>query len=227
MNFLNRSEYFETALSKDWLAGERNIELKDCSVEALHAAVNFMYGINIPEDFKEHADLLHLAEFFMMDNLKEVVEELLTKSLSKKNYLAVSHLAELYSITSLITKCGDFVFEEIGEVVSWQEMGKFPQVMIAFGKRAMKERKGKVVKKKMEDFASKEEYGEYVMDNVDEGTVVRLRVNDYMRGKKVGDLLSVDTKFPRSGKLRVLIESGAGVGLKVNMWSHAVEMLAQ
>ena len=88
MNFLNRSEYFEMALSKDWLEKkERRMELKECSAEALHVAVNFMYGNNVPEDFKEHGKLLHLAELFMMDNLKEVIEERLEKALTKLNYL--------------------------------------------------------------------------------------------------------------------------------------------
>ena len=64
------------ALSKDWMERkEKKMELKDCSVEALKVAVNFMYGINIPEAFDEHGELLHLADLFMMENLKEVVVE--------------------------------------------------------------------------------------------------------------------------------------------------------
>ena len=150
MNFRNRSEYFEMALSRDWLEKkEKKMDLKDCSVEALHVAVNFMYGINIPEDFKEHAGLLHLAELFMMDNLKEVVEERLAQALTKANYLETSQVAELYSNTSLITKCGHFLFEEIdGDEISWEEIVKLPKVMTAFGKRSMKGKEDKKVFKK-------------------------------------------------------------------------------
>jgi len=170
------SEYFEMALSRDWLEKkEKKMELKDCSVEALHVAVNFMYGVNIPEDFKGHAELLHLAELFMMDNLKEVIEERLAQALTKANYLEICHLlhlaelfmldnlkevieeqlakaltksnyleisqmAELYSNTSLITKCGHFVFEEFGDgdEINWEDMEKLPKVMTAIVKRAMK-----------------------------------------------------------------------------------------
>ena len=151
MNFPNRSEYFEMALSKDWLEKkEKRMELKECSVEALHVAVNFMYGINIPEDFKEHGELLHLAELFMLDNLKEVIEERLAKSLTKLNYLEIGQMAEVYSITSLITKCGHFVFEEFGDgaEINWEEMEKLPKVMTAFGKRSMKGKEDKKVFKK-------------------------------------------------------------------------------
>ena len=144
MNFRNRSEYFEMALSRDWLEKkEKKMELKDCSAEALHVAVNFMYGINIPEDFKEHGELLHLAELFMLDNLKEVIEEQLAKALTKSNYLEISQMAELYSNTSLITKCGHFVFEEFGDgdEINWEDMEKLPKVMTAIVKRAIEWRK--------------------------------------------------------------------------------------
>ena len=161
MNFRNRSEYFERALSRDWLEKkEKKMDLKDCSVEALHVAVNFMYGINIPEDFKEHAGLLHLAELFMMDNLKEVVEERLAQALTKANFLEISQVAELYSNTSLITKCGHFLFEEIGDVdeINWEDMEKLPKVMTAIVKRAMKGKEDMKVFKKREDFASDQLY---------------------------------------------------------------------
>ena len=160
MNFLNRSEYFEMALSNDWLEKkEKKMELKECSAAVLHVAVNFMYGINIPEGFKEYDELLRLADLFMMDNLKEVIEERLAKALKKSSYLEVSQLAELYSNTNLITKCGHFVFEEFGDSdeINWEEMVKLPKVMAAFGKRAMKGKENRVATKdfkKKEDFAS-------------------------------------------------------------------------
>merc|ERR1719222_429532 len=113
------------------------MEIKECSAGALHVAVNFMYGINIPEEFKEYGELIHLAELFIMDNLKEVVEERLEKDLTKANYLEISQIADLYSNTNLITKCGHFIFEQFGDSdeINWEEMGKLTKVMTAFGKR--------------------------------------------------------------------------------------------
>ena len=224
MNFPNRSEYFEMALSKDWLEKkERRMELKECSVEALHAAVNFMYGINIPENFKEHGELLHLAELFMMDNLKEVIEERLAKVLTKLNYLETSQLAELYSNTSLITKCGHFVFEEFGDgaEINWEEMGKLPKVMIALGKRAMQGKEDMKVFKKREDFASDQLYGDYVSQNVHKGSVVRMRVNFPAGGLEVGDLVTVDSVWCGGTLIHL-----AGSGRQVIFSSHRVEILA-
>merc|ERR550519_1628859 len=116
-----------------------------------------MYGINIPDQgqgfgLKEYGELLHLADLFMMDNLKEVIEEQLAKTLTKSNYLEISQMAELYSNTSLITKCGHFVFEEFGDgdEINWEDMEKLPKVMTAIVKRAIEWRKDMKVFKKRE-----------------------------------------------------------------------------
>ena len=89
------STYQEMALSREWMEKkEKKMVLQDCSIEALNVAVNFMYGMNVPEDFTQYGDLLHLAELFMMENLKEVVVERLANNLSKGNYLETSKTAE-------------------------------------------------------------------------------------------------------------------------------------
>ena len=69
------------------------IDLKDCSAEAMSVAVNFMYGFSIPGDFKENGQLLHLAELFVMENLKDEIVE-------------ISHAAQLYKVDILVKKCG-------------------------------------------------------------------------------------------------------------------------
>merc|ERR1712192_83354 len=178
---------------------EKKIELRDCSVEALNVAVNFMYGIDIPEDFEEHGELLHLADLFMMKNLKEMVVDKLAKALSKSNYLEISQIAELYNTTSLINKCANFLFEEMSDCdeINWEDMGKLPKVMTAFGKRAMKGKSMSVANevanvKKRGDFDSDKLYREYVGQNVVKGSVVRL-LEDY-NGLNKGDLGTLVSK---------------------------------
>ena len=60
--------------------------IKNCSAEALSVVVNFMYDINIPEDFTftQYGELLHLAGLFMLENLKDVFFERLAKNLEDK-----------------------------------------------------------------------------------------------------------------------------------------------
>ena len=146
-----RSDYFEVALTKDWLEKkDRKMELKDCSADALDVAVNFMYGIEVPKEFTDLRDLLHLAEQFMMENLTEVVVQRLDKELTKENYLEVSKIAEMYNKDSLINKCALFVYDHMADLnVEWGEMGKLSNVMAAFGKIAMI-KKSKEAKKNSE-----------------------------------------------------------------------------
>ena len=186
------------ALSKDWMEKkEKKMELKDCSAEALNVAVNFMYGINIPEDFTQHGELLHLADLFMMDKLKEVVVDRLTEALTTANYLETCQIAEVYNTTKLINHCVQFVYGEMcdSDEVNWKEMGKLPMVMAAFGKCAMRGKMDSVslkALKKREDFESRKLYEDFVSQSVQKGSIVRL-LEDHGEFKK-GHLGMVDSK---------------------------------
>ena len=118
-------------MTKDWLEKkDRKMELKDCSADALNVAVNFMYGIKVPEHFTQLPELLHLAELFLMGNLSDVVVERLAKELTKDNYLEISKTAELYNKDSLISKCALFVYDQMADNVDWEVMGKLPKCIV-------------------------------------------------------------------------------------------------
>ena len=145
-----RSEYFEKALTNDWQEKkDKKINLKDCSVVALEVAVNFMYGIQVPEEFTELCELLNLAEMFMMENLAEVVIHRLNEEITEENYLEVCKIAEMYNKENLINKCALFVINQIGEEdAKWEVLEKLNKVLVAISKNALKavkhnkERKG-------------------------------------------------------------------------------------
>ena len=112
---------------------ERNsgqMELKSCSFGALEVAVNFMYHQPIPNGFSGNIELLHLADMFMMDDLKEETAAQLARNLSEENYLETSQAAELYHAESLILECADFVLENVVNV-NWEEIRKLPKVISA------------------------------------------------------------------------------------------------
>ena len=86
---------------------ERNsgqMELKSCSSGALEVAVNFMYHRPIPNGFSGNIELLHLADMFMMNDLKEEAATQLARTLSEENYLETSQAAELYHAESLMCR---------------------------------------------------------------------------------------------------------------------------
>ena len=51
----------------------------------MSVTVNFMYGFSISGDFKENGELLHLAELFVMEDLKEVIVKRLANEFTKDN----------------------------------------------------------------------------------------------------------------------------------------------
>ena len=242
MTWFHRSEFFEMALSGEWTEKkEKKMVLKDCSAEALKVAVNFIYGISVPEFFTQYGDLLHLAELFQMENLKEVVVERLAKNLSKENYLETSKFAELYNATRLIEQCAHFVHEEMSDSdkIDWKKMGKLPSVMAAFGKKAM-ERKSeyaqcvlfKPLKEKREDFASKDLYGEFVLKSVhgsghgNSGAGSMVRLLDDIGRLKVGHLGNVVTVYKYENRAALGVHfHGDEDGEKI--YASSVEVLTQ
>jgi len=125
------SAFFEAALSKEWReTNSRQMKLKSCSFGALEVAVNFMYHRPIPNGFSEYIELLHLADMFLMDDLKEEAAAHLARILSEENYLETSQAAELYHAESLISECAEFVLENVVKV-NWEEVGKLPKVISA------------------------------------------------------------------------------------------------
>ena len=81
-----RSEYFKTALNTEVGGGwKRVITVEECSHLVLSAIVDFMYGINIPDNFtmEEMFSLLAMADLYLMEDLKVAVAPLLSKQFKK------------------------------------------------------------------------------------------------------------------------------------------------
>ena len=218
---------------------EKRIKLEDCSAKALSVAIDFMYGIDIPIDFTGLTDLLHISDLFMMENLTEVVVQRFV--LTNENYLAVSQAADLYNTYSLVKKCADFIYENLGEGLKWDDIGKLPKVMVAFGERA----KGKscwvnlkAVKKREdygEDIESEELYAQFVYETVQKGSMVRVRCTTFAfsvalpltaRELKEGDVGIVRSKDedPYGSHHRILVVQFGKQ--KVQIRSRNVEVLA-
>jgi len=92
-----RSKYFETVL-KTTVGDAKSIsemDLGECSLEVLTCAVNFMYGIPIPEDFADTQGLLHQADLFMMEDLKNAIGLLIAETPSSNTLLSASGLVKV------------------------------------------------------------------------------------------------------------------------------------
>ena len=154
------------------------MEVKEFSHDVLSTAVDFMYGKDIPEDFNNAKDLeglLHMADQYLMADLKDAVGARIGKALTKENILETSKMAELFTALKLSEKCADFLIEQKDAVADEDLDGLGGAVLGELGKKAMKEFKKsswmsklwgeKVDFKKREDFEADEDYKGYVMRN--------------------------------------------------------------
>ena len=64
----SRSEYFKTALKTSVGNNNKVLKVEECSPHVLATAVDFIYGIELPEDLhSEHANsLLAMADLYLM-----------------------------------------------------------------------------------------------------------------------------------------------------------------
>ena len=108
-----RSPYFETAMVTE-VGGkkEMKMEIKECSPEVLHEALNYMHGVDIAEDFQELGDLMEMGNRFLMDDLREEAGHRLAKKLSEDNYIEISKIADKFNDSNLAKACSEFVLHE-------------------------------------------------------------------------------------------------------------------
>ena len=97
----------------------KSLDVQGFSFEVLSIAVDFMYGIEIPKSFNKNDDfksLLHLADMYLMGNLKNAAGSLLARSLNNENICEVSLLADKYRAEELRNKCVDYIFHNANSI---------------------------------------------------------------------------------------------------------------
>ena len=83
-----RSEYFKTALNTAVGDQKKVVDVQECSPAVLATAVDFIYGISIPEDIDsdDAKSLFIMADLYLMEDLKMALTPLLEKQLTKGSY---------------------------------------------------------------------------------------------------------------------------------------------
>ena len=158
-----RSEYFKTALNTEVGGGQKRlIAVEECSYIVLSAIIDFMYGINLPDDFsmEDMYSLLAMADLYLMEGLKDAVAPLFGKHLKTDNVQDTSRLAEKHGALKLKDVCCDFILANIDQLlgVNLAELDHF---------------------KKRNDFSSDEHYipdevySQYVKANIKPNMLVR------------------------------------------------------
>ena len=176
MTYFTRSAYFKTALNTDVGDTSKTLEVTEFSYEVLSAAVDFMYGIELPEDFNSKDDLkslLHLADLYLMDKLKNAVSYRISKDLNTENVFDTSELAETFSSVALIEQCASFIFDNASAVDEKIMSMKEGAVLTSLLKKFVVQAKKNPSFKRRQDFESVADYSEYVKANIKPRMFVR------------------------------------------------------
>ena len=95
------------------------MEIKKCSTEVLHEALNFMHGVDIADDFQDNEELLELGARFLMEDLEEEAGRRLAKRLSGDNYIEICEIADKFNNLVLADACADFILHDAA-LVDWK-----------------------------------------------------------------------------------------------------------
>jgi hypothetical protein len=159
----------------------KRLEVKEFSYEVVSTAVDFMYGIEIPEDFNSDdlKSLLHMADLFLMEGLKDAAG--IRIEISKDNVFDTSQLADKFRAVSLSERCAEFLFDN-ATIIEDEKPDEIKEgtVMASLVKRFVMESKRLQRKdswvsklfgewpdlKRQEDFGSVEDYTDYVKSTI-------------------------------------------------------------
>ena len=157
----------------------KTMEVKEFSYKVLSAAVDFMYGIEIPEEFDNEEDLkslLHMADLYLMEDLKDAAGFLIGKTLNQSNVFDLSKLADKFGAMLLSDQCVNFFYDNH---TSFEDdnfaVMKDGTVMAALAMKMMKESKNSWMAKlfgdkpdfkRREDFGNVDAYKSYVRPKI-------------------------------------------------------------
>merc|ERR1719495_28488 len=197
-----RSEYFKTAMNTT--VGNNNnkkkLEVVEFSYEVLSTAVDFMYGIEIPEEFNDEDDLvnlLHMADHYLMEDLKDATGFKISTNLNMENVFDISKFADKFRAVLWSEECAKFLYDNHASIEDdkiAEIKRKEGTVMAALAMRFVKEsRESWLTKlfgekpdfKRREDFENLNEYENYVNEEIRPGMFVRCNNSSFWNGHSV------------------------------------------
>ena len=197
--------------------------MEECSPLVLATAVDFVYGIGIPEDFgsEDAKSLLVMADLYLMEDLKDAVgSHVASKQMNQDNILEISQMAEKYSAQRLKERCNEFIFHNL-QTLDKKLLMELYEALPSIGKRSWLELiEGKPQNsvdvankvlginlthpfKKRKDFQSDIDYKGYLMTRMEPNMLVLCNRGSYWGGNNfvpagtIGRVLSFDINGPK------------------------------
>ncbi|KAJ3356322.1 hypothetical protein GGF32_001534 [Allomyces javanicus] len=108
--FALRHAWFQASLDTDWHSSNGVLHLDQFDERYLAAVANWMrdrQSIELP--FADLLQLLVIADYLLLDDLKDDVSKIVTKCLNNKNVREVLHLAEMHHAPDLLKTAADYL----------------------------------------------------------------------------------------------------------------------
>ncbi|XP_059472433.1 zinc finger protein 3-like isoform X2 [Neocloeon triangulifer] len=118
------SPYFDSILKMHRVVKER-LTVTCQNSEVFHCLINYMYTGIVLINEANVAEMLRLANHFLVSKLKTHCEEFLDKNLRLDNCLQTRHLADKYDMTDLIRNVAIFVRAHVHQIVKQQDFLQF------------------------------------------------------------------------------------------------------
>ena len=136
--------YFKTALNTDVGENRKVLGVQECPPHVLATVIDFMYGIDIPEDisYDDAERVLAMADLYLMDDLKDAVAPHIGKQLSAGNILEKSQLADKFGGNKLKEICCDFILANLEKINKALLDELFQALLPLLGKRALEKLNG-------------------------------------------------------------------------------------
>lgn len=126
-----RSPFFKALLTNGMKeTGSKSTTVTAWSPEALRLMIAFMYGGDVPASSGLTAELLELADFYMMEDLKEIATSLAKNELNQTNYRRICEVAEKIKTKDLVEECAKFLVSK-AEDLDLQWVQSLPTVCLA------------------------------------------------------------------------------------------------
>ena len=174
----------------------KTMEVKEFSYKVLSAAVDFMYGIEIPEEFDNQEDLkslLHMTDLYLMEDLKDAAGFLISKTLlNQDNVFDISKFADKFGAMHLSDQSANFFYDnhtsfgddKIAQMKDGTVMGALEMKMMKESKNSWMTKLfgDKPDFKRREDFGDVDAYKTYVRPKIQEGMFARCNKSSTWHG---------------------------------------------
>ena len=96
------------------------LEIKEFPTSTVEQMIQFLYGFEIPDNFKDVTNLYALAEKYSLQDLKGIILKRLD-NITRENFLQTAEMAEVYNLEELTEKCATFCVTEAAKSLTWKK----------------------------------------------------------------------------------------------------------